>query len=165
MPASGPAVIECVTANWSCCAPYNNGYWTLDASIGVGVGTYTANAYPLNVTNDIGAAPNGYSIMKAPSNNGGGPWVMQGNCVTPGMGVNPVSRSALNTFSDFAVVQYLSPLPIVLLSFDANQSIDGTVLTSWVTSSEINNDRFEIERSFYGSENFKSIGTVKGFVH
>jgi hypothetical protein len=163
LPPSGPAVIECVTANWSCCAPYDNGYWTLDASIGAGVGTYTANAYPLNVSNDIGGAPNGYSIMKAVSNNGVGPWTMQGTCVTPGMGVNPVSRSALNSFSDFAVVQYVSPLPIVLLNFNAEQVIDGTVLTSWATSSEINNDHFEVERSVNENENFKTIGSVKGF--
>ena len=163
VPASGPAVIECITANWSCCPPYDNGYWTLNASVGAGLGTYTANAYPLNVGNDIGAAPNGYSIMKAPSNNGGGPWTMQGNCVTPGMGVNPVSRSALNSFSDFAVVQYLSPLPIVLLNFDATQGIDGTVQTIWATASENNNDHFEVERSINSSENFKVIGVVKGF--
>ncbi|MCX6275140.1 MAG: hypothetical protein NTV09_08025 [Bacteroidetes bacterium] len=163
LPATGPAVIECITANWSCCAPYDNGYWTLDASIGAGVGTYTANAYPMNVTNDIGAAPNGYSIMKATSASGAGPWTMQGTCVTPGMGVNPVSRTGLNSFSDFGVVQYLSPLPIVLLHFDAEQTIDGTVLTSWATASEINNDHFEVERSLNGNENFKSIGNVKGY--
>ena len=163
LPASGPAVVECITADWSCCSPYDNGYWTMDASIGLGVGTYTANAYPLSVTNDIGAAPNGYSIMKAASASGAGPWTMQGTCVTPGMGVNPVSRTGLNSFSDFGVVQYLSPLPIVLLHFDAEQTIEGTVHTSWATASEINNDHFEVERSIDGNENFKAIGNVKGF--
>ena len=163
LPPTGPAVIECVTANWACCAPYNNGYWTLDASTGTGLGTYTANAYPLNVSNDIGAAPNGYSVMKANSNNGGGPWTMQGTCITPGTGVNPVSRAALTSFSDFGVVQYTSPLPIVLLNFDAEQSLDGTVLTEWATASEINNDHFEVERSSDANENFRSIGNVKGF--
>ncbi|MEO8086981.1 MAG: T9SS type A sorting domain-containing protein [Bacteroidota bacterium] len=163
MPPTGPAVIECVTANWACCAPYDNGYWTLDASLGSGLGTYTANAYPTNVTNDIGAAPNGYSIMKAVSNSGGGPWLMMGTCVTPGTGVTPVSRTGLNSFSDFGVVQFISPLPIELLSFDAEQAMDGTVLTKWATGSEINNDHFAIERSLNGSENFKSIGSVKGF--
>ena len=163
MPVTGPAVIECITANWACCAPYDNGYWTLNASIGSGLGTYTANAYPTNVTNDIGAAPNGYSIMKATSNNGLGPWTMQGTCVTPGTGVNPVSRLGLNSFSDFGVVQYLSPLPITLLHFDAEQTIEGTVRTTWATASEINNDHFAVERSLSGTENFKLIGTVKGF--
>ncbi|CAN5573470.1 hypothetical protein BH11BAC1_BH11BAC1_17350 [soil metagenome] len=163
LPATGPAVVECVTANWSCCAPYDNGYWTLNASIGSGLGTYTANAYPTNVTNDIGAAPNGYSIMKSVSNNGGGPWLMLGTCVTPGTGVSPVSRTGLNSFSDFGVVQFVSPLPIELLSFDAEQSMDGTVLTKWATGSEINNDHFTVERSLMGSENFKAIGSVKGF--
>ncbi len=163
LPAAGPNVTECISANYSCCAPYDNGYWTMDASSVSGWGTYTANAYPLNVTNDIGGAPNGYSIMKSPSNNGLGAWVMQGTCVTPGMGVAPVSRTALNSFSDFGVVQYTSPLPIELLSFEADQDLDGTVLSSWATATEINNDHFEVERSVNGNDNFKNIGTVKGF--
>ncbi|MEO8085538.1 MAG: T9SS type A sorting domain-containing protein [Bacteroidota bacterium] len=161
LPATGPNVTECVTANYSCCAPYNNGYWNLIASTGSTLGTYTANAYPLNVTNDIGAAPNGYSIMKATSNSGLGPFTMQGTCVTPGMGVNPVSRTGYTSFSDFGIVQYISPLPIELLYFDAALKSEGA-MCSWSTATEINNDHFELERSIDNAD-FIKIVQVKGF--
>ena len=53
-----------------------------------------------------------------------------------------------------------TPLPIELSSFDVNMSGD-IVLVGWTTSSEINNERFNIERS-RSLENFVSIGEVKG---
>ncbi|MFD2515079.1 T9SS type A sorting domain-containing protein [Pontibacter locisalis] len=53
-----------------------------------------------------------------------------------------------------------SPLPIQLAYFTGNTA-DNKVQLQWVTASEINNDRFEIERSKNG-RNFEKIGTVKG---
>ena len=51
-------------------------------------------------------------------------------------------------------------LPVTLLNFSARK--DGsTALLSWTTSSEINNDFFEIERSKDG-DLFQSIGIVRG---
>jgi hypothetical protein len=52
-------------------------------------------------------------------------------------------------------------LPITLSSFTANANRNNTVQLKWVTASEYNNDRFEIEHSTDGS-NFSLIGTVKG---
>ncbi len=52
-------------------------------------------------------------------------------------------------------------LPITLASFTANTNKNNTVNLKWVTASEYNNDRFEIEHSIDGS-NFNLIGTVKG---
>jgi hypothetical protein len=100
--------------------------------------------------------------MKSVSNNGAGPWVMQGTCITPSMNVNPVSRANLNSFSDFGVVQFGSPLPIVLLSFTAEQTLEGTVNCTWVTSTEINNDFFEVQRKT-GNGEFVTIGRIPGF--
>ncbi len=51
-------------------------------------------------------------------------------------------------------------LPIQLISFDAQHS-GQTVMITWSTASEINNDYFTIERST-GSFDFKEIGTVYG---
>ena len=52
-------------------------------------------------------------------------------------------------------------LPITLTSFTANANKNNTVNLKWVTASEYNNDRFEIEHSTNGSD-FNLIGTVKG---
>jgi hypothetical protein len=53
------------------------------------------------------------------------------------------------------------PLPVTFSSFDATLTDNRTTTLSWVTSSEINNKGFEIERSTEGNE-FKKIGFVKG---
>jgi len=53
-----------------------------------------------------------------------------------------------------------SILPVELLFFDATKA-QGEVLLNWATASEINNDYFEIQRSFNG-DNFTTIGMVRG---
>ncbi len=51
-------------------------------------------------------------------------------------------------------------LPVELISFEAELDGDDGLLT-WETATEVNNDRFEVERSFDGS-NFTYIGEVAG---
>lgn len=53
-----------------------------------------------------------------------------------------------------------SPLPVTFLSFRAERS-DNSVLLSWSTASELNNDHFSIERSEDGL-NFLPIGIIQG---
>ena len=53
-----------------------------------------------------------------------------------------------------------TPLPIQLAYFTGS-TVSGQVRLQWVTVSEIDNDRFEVERSSNG-ENFTLIGTVRG---
>jgi hypothetical protein len=53
-----------------------------------------------------------------------------------------------------------NPLPITLLRFDANPIGDNAAELVWVTVSEINSDRFEIERSIDGLV-FHKVGEVK----
>ncbi len=52
-------------------------------------------------------------------------------------------------------------LPITLLRFNATATKNNSVKLTWATASEYNNDRFEIEHSFDGS-NFVNIGSIKG---
>ncbi len=52
-------------------------------------------------------------------------------------------------------------LPIELLSFNASNMGNRTVLLNWSTASEDNNDYFTVERSADG-ENWEVIGTVEG---
>ncbi len=54
----------------------------------------------------------------------------------------------------------ITPLPVELLSFKGKATPSGVNL-EWETASEINNDRFEVERSQDG-RNFQKIGTVDG---
>jgi hypothetical protein len=49
-------------------------------------------------------------------------------------------------------------LPVTLVDFKANKQ-DKTVLLRWVTTDEVNSQKYEVERSFDGS-NFYRIGTV-----
>jgi len=63
------------------------------------------------------------------------------------------------SFSPFGAGNPDSPLPIELISFDANPSDNGDVQLDWQTATEINNDYFTIERSkdAIGWENVKEI--------
>lgn len=60
----------------------------------------------------------------------------------------------------WALSSNASPLPIELLRFDARNA-GNRVLVNWITSSEINNDHFTVERGIDG-KHFSPIGTVKG---
>lgn len=54
-----------------------------------------------------------------------------------------------------------NPLPVELLSFNANCQDNGSVLISWTTATEISNDYFTIQRSTDGKQ-WANIGTVTG---
>jgi hypothetical protein len=88
------------------------------------------------------------------------------NAITGTAGANDnvlktFSWSGLTTFSDFSGAGNGSPLPVELLSFDAVTVNNSEVLVSWITASEINNDKFIVERSL-DAINFEIVGTVKG---
>ncbi len=70
------------------------------------------------------------------------------------------SRTGITSFSPFAIEDNNQPLPIELLSF-TGLKLDDQTLLEWVTSSEINNSHFEIQRSNDGI-NFINIGEVQG---
>ena len=72
------------------------------------------------------------------------------------------SANTLSTFSPFTFgsTDASNPLPVELISFNAKATTHGNDLT-WETASEINNDKFIIERADNSTE-FKAIGEVKG---
>ena len=74
--------------------------------------------------------------------------------------VKVVETSLLGCKGDTVVKSIISIVPVELLSFDVKRTKNNASLT-WVTASELNNDRFEIERSLDNS-NFEYMGTVKG---
>ena len=80
------------------------------------------------------------------------------------LGGGSVSMAAVNNFSPtqftFGTLTGVNPVPVKLISAGAKlNGIDAVI--NWATASEINNDRFEIERSLNGVD-FIKIGTVLG---
>ncbi|WP_157600470.1 T9SS type A sorting domain-containing protein [Rufibacter sp. DG15C] len=72
-------------------------------------------------------------------------------------------NSSINTLNVTLRDQNCEPggvLPVELVSFNGI-SRNGSVELSWSTATEINNDRFEVERSTNGKD-FSTIGEVKG---
>ena len=69
-----------------------------------------------------------------------------------------VAKSNFPCFN--CTIPHINPLPITLLSFNANYSNDAVQL-AWSTAAEINNNYFTVSRSADGV-NFTTLGKVKG---
>ncbi len=66
-----------------------------------------------------------------------------------------------NYFNDYRLVVVAGgPAPVQLVSFNGTYS-NGVAILNWQTSQEINNDRFELYRSFDGSD-FELAATIAG---
>src|SRR5690606_23001154 len=72
------------------------------------------------------------------------------------------TSGAVSSFSPFtlATLDMINPLPVEIIEFNAEPKVT-SVLVSWVTNSEINNDYFLVERSDDGI-NFNYITRVEG---
>ncbi|WP_169303410.1 T9SS type A sorting domain-containing protein [Pedobacter cryophilus] len=137
----------------------NGGIWTISPNVSLLGGNYdiTLNA---NGSTNGSSNPLNYVVLKRDysytswgnygSNN---PSSQTGNSVT-------VSASGITGFSDFGVGVIPSVLPVKLTKFLAKADEDATLL-HWETASEINNDKFIIERSTNGTD-FIEIAEVKG---
>ncbi|HET7116974.1 MAG TPA: T9SS type A sorting domain-containing protein, partial [Hanamia sp.] len=72
-----------------------------------------------------------------------------------------LSNPDCNYFNDYKlVVVSAGPAPVKLVSFNGTYS-NGVAILNWQTSQEINNDRFELYRSFDGSD-FELAATIAG---
>ena len=81
------------------------------------------------------------------------------NTTAESWGPNYVLSVQVNSFSTFYFTNTNAALPIVLMDFAARKISMKTIQLSWQTSSEINSQYFEIERSLDGSH-FDIIGKV-----
>jgi uncharacterized protein (DUF427 family) len=98
---------------------------------------------------------------------GGFPWGWTSVATT---GTNPYLKTrtgiianypgGLSALGSFGIASNLALLPVELISF-TGKKVDKNVQLDWKTSSEINNDHFDVERSVDGSL-FTAIGKVKG---
>lgn len=84
----------------------------------------------------------------------------QGGCDNNSSPCNSQAGSGGGTDGDGVQTLQTIPLPIELLSFDA-ELVNGIVNLNWVTASEINNDYFTIEHSLNGTE-WRKIKTIDG---
>jgi hypothetical protein len=139
----------------------NYGFWTLTPN----AGTYN---YDITLTSrghtNAAAQADAHTIIKR--NNASVNWTSQGTHdnadQSMGLGWVTATRRNLNAFSDFAIAKSNDgALPVDLLFFDASLK-DGSVVLEWVTASETNNDRFEIERSADNGKIFSVIATIPG---
>lgn len=144
----------------------NNEYWQLDRTVGTGNATVTLywEDAAFSGINNCGA---GTTLRVAHWN--GAAWENNNNAVTTtgtcgtsgtiSTVTNVTSFSPFTFGSDTSDIS-INPLPIELLSFDAQPNGNIVDLT-WTTASEINNDFFTIEKTIDGIH-FETVGIVNG---
>jgi hypothetical protein len=120
------------------------GYWQISESNGLTGGIYdiTFDAEGFNIVND----PCAITALKR---TGSGTWLESGAHVqTQGIATRPlVKRQGASGWSNWGFgAGGTNPLPIELLSFDA-EAVNSEVQLSWTTASETNNNKFIVERS------------------
>ena len=137
-------------------------YWTMDRTNG------TSNVVVTLSWNSANWAAGNCAVTNLPqlavARWDGGDWRDHNNGGTTGNTSAGTVNSdvAMTSFGPFALASKTSanPLPIELLSFDAELNGEQVDL-NWVTSSEVNNDYFTIERSKNGID-FEPIQEVDG---
>ncbi|MBK6263484.1 T9SS type A sorting domain-containing protein [Marivirga sp. S37H4] len=140
----------------------NYGYWTISPTNVAANINYDISITSIGHTN--GVDPLHHVLLKRA--NSGVDWGIQGDYSSLNEGGSfsdpiTVSRANLAAFSDFSIgASSEGPLPISLNYFKGKLTHKGAEL-NWKTSSELNNDFFEIQKSEDG-RSFKKIGLVKG---
>jgi hypothetical protein len=132
--------------------------WLIDANIAP-----TAGSYSVSLSAPIGSSTaNNYYVLKRSFNNSFIPWENLGINVasTVNAGTVTASVTGLTSFSQFGIGEGVGTLPVKLVKFLASADAK-TAKLYWETASELNNDKFEIERSTNGTD-FAKIGEVKG---
>ena len=81
-------------------------------------------------------------------------------CANPNDCNTPFGLSGTGEVEDYVANLNLN-LPIELLKFDARANEQNQVVIDWTTISEVNNNRFEVERSI-NTADWETIATVKG---
>ena len=132
--------------------------WGSNASGQLGVGQ-TINIYQLSPI-QIGSETNWSTNISA---NGGSSYARKKDNTVWAWGSNEYGQLGIgNTQNQFTPQQVQlpqnAPLPVTLLNFSATKKGNGNLL-NWLTATELNTSRFEVERSDNGI-NFTRIGTV-----
>lgn len=121
------------------------GYWKITSAINTG--TFKATATANNF-----AGVNVFADLRMLRRNTGGAWSAPGTSI-PGTGSNAsvvLARTGLTALDgEYGVGgdQSQNPLPVKLVSFTAQKADERSCVVGWSTVSEINADRFVVERS------------------
>jgi hypothetical protein len=136
-------------------------YWTLARNTGTQARTVTLSWDTPNSCGVTSLADLSVAYFNGAS------WDDKGNGGTTGTTAagTIITASAVNSFGPFTLASITSqnPLPVYLVEFSATPQ-GNDVLLNWTTTSEINNDRFEIfsSNTSLGTNRFELIGSVKG---
>jgi hypothetical protein len=132
----------------------DKGYWSIDPSNVSGTPTYAVTLKETGHANGATSASQ-YTVIKRP-NSPVSAWTLQGThsntTQSDAGGIVTAVRSALTSFSDFAIAYGGGALPIELISFQANCSDNNTVDITWSTASEHNTNYFRLDKSRDGSK-------------
>ena len=123
------------------------GYWVAENTHGdLATGTYTMTLIGEGFTTSTD--PSKSVLLKRP--NASAPWFVPASAGTgtTTFGFPSVSRSGISTFSHFGFGGGdVNPLPVKLISFTGKCNENNTVNLIWTTASELNSERFIVERS------------------
>ncbi len=155
-----------VTANGSTISSVlNGGFFTITPDAQPTSGNYKL---ALSVTGSNNTVTDAKRYLLIKRNNSSSPWIFQGQhkeiATSIGAGTTAIvniSLEGITSFSDFAVGIGNAPvtLPVKLAKFAAKIESNSVFLT-WETLSELNSDRFVVERSTNGNL-FLPIGEIK----
>lgn len=123
----------------------------------------TAGSYSASLTAMLGSSTaSKFYVLKRPDNYSAYPWANLGTNVTSTVttGMVTASVAGLTSFSQFAIGEGFGALPVKITKFLASADAKFAKLY-WETASELNNDKFEVERSTNGRDFFK-IGELDG---
>jgi len=129
-------------------------FWTVTPTAGSAVGTYNITLDTRGITNILRF--NELSVLKR--DNSQSPW----QSINPSQITynNPfITVSGLTSFSDFAIGGE-NQLPVALVEFTA-QARNSSVILSWKTATELNNQGFDIERKS-ANQDWLSVGFTRG---
>jgi hypothetical protein len=113
---------------------------------------------PIKLSGGVWYKPSG-SLLQNGTTQGTTQAATYSNGSNPSLGSGTVFWNGLSSFSEFGGGGGGQPLPVELLSFNANCTSEGFVDLSWQTASEFNSSHFDVEKSRDG-ENWQVIETI-----
>ncbi|MBX7204069.1 MAG: right-handed parallel beta-helix repeat-containing protein [Bacteroidia bacterium] len=139
-------------------AKFGNAYWGITASGGSGY------SYDITLYYDpaqLGTVGSESDIRMAKRSGPATYWTAYtGSTSTVNTTTKALTTPGLTSFSEFIITDQNNPLPVTWLDFNGTKA-GKEVLLTWSTASEINNSRFDVERSTNGKD-FVKIGEVAG---
>lgn len=139
----------------------NAGIWTISPNVALASGSYGITLNGTGYTNGVADARS-YIVLKR--NNSSSAWGFYGDngTSTSTGGIITATAGNITGFSDFAIGiasgEVPTTLPVKLIDFTA-KVLSREVLLNWKTASEMNSEKFLIERSLDGKL-FENIGMV-----